>query len=189
MRGINEDEAELVIEEHLRERGWEITDFMITRKRWKEHLSGEEADRVFLHDGKVAAILEVKKPGKDLWAALEQAKNYARVYKRNTGHDVLPIFASDGNNYLRQNLKANTLPERIPRFPTLGEFNELFRPQADILLGTLRDYQRVAVSQVLAAAQVGRKRMYIGADPTVVSPKAIWIRDVRKRKKKSKDSG
>lgn len=161
MKSINEDEAELVIEEHLRERGWAITDFIITRKRWKEHLDNDEADRVFLHDGKVAAILEVKKPGKDLWAALEQAKSYARTYKRNTGHDVPLIFASDGKNYFRQNLKANTLPERIPKFPTLGEFNEIFRPQADVLLGTLRDYQRVAVSQVLAAAQAGRKRMYI----------------------------
>ena len=64
MRAINEDEAELVIEEHLRTQGWNLTDFTLTRKRWREHLDGEEADRVFLHDGKIAAILEAKKPGK-----------------------------------------------------------------------------------------------------------------------------
>ena len=145
MRNINEDEAEIMIEEHLREREWDITDFTVTRKRFRDHLDGEEADRVFLHGGKVVAILEAKKPGKDLWAALEQAKGYARAYKRNTGHDVPLLFASDGEKYLRQNLKANTLPERIPQLPTPGEFNELFRPQADILLGSLRDYQRVAV--------------------------------------------
>ncbi|GMV92344.1 MAG: hypothetical protein AMXMBFR82_21220 [Candidatus Hydrogenedentota bacterium] len=158
---MNEDEAEVLMEEHLRARGWDIADFTVTRKRWREQLDGEEADRVFLHDGKPAAILEAKKPGRDLWAALEQAKGYARAYKRNTGHDVPLLFASDGAMFLRQNLKANTLPERIKQFPTPGEFNELFRPQADILLGNLRDYQRVAVSQVLSAVQAGRKRMYL----------------------------
>jgi len=161
MRPINEDEAELLIEEHLRERGWDITDFTITRKRWRDHLDGEEADRVFLHEGQVVAILEAKKPGKDLWAALEQAKGYARTYKKNTGHDVPLLFASDGKVYLRQNLKANTLPERITNFPTPAEFGEFFRPQAMELHGTLRDYQRVAVSQVLGAVQAGRRRMYL----------------------------
>lgn len=161
MRPINEDEAEILIEEHLRERGWDITDFTATRKRWREHLDGEEADRVFLIDGKVVAILEAKKPGKDLWAALDQAKGYARTYKKNTGHDVPLLFASDGTIYLRQNLKANTLPEKITNFPTPAEFGEFFRPQAMELHGTLRDYQRVAVSQVLGAVQAGRRRMYL----------------------------
>jgi type I restriction enzyme R subunit len=160
-RPINEDEAELLIEAHLSERGWDITDFTITRKRWRENLDGEEADRVFLHDGHVVAILEAKKPGKDLWAALEQAKRYARAYKRNTGQDIPLLFASDGQIYLRQNLKANTLPERISNFPTPAEFGEFFRPQVVELHGTLRDYQRVAVSQVLAAVQAGRRRMYL----------------------------
>lgn len=161
MRPINEDEAEILIEEHLRERGWNIADFTVTRKRWRDHLDGEEADRVFLNDGKVMAIVEAKKPGKDLWAALEQAKGYARTYKRNTGKDIPLLFASDGAIFLRQNLKANTLPERIISFPTPAEFGEFFRPQAMELHGTLRDYQRVAVSQVLGAAQAGRRRMYL----------------------------
>jgi len=161
VRPINEDEAEILIEEHLRERGWTISDFSVTRKRWRDDLDGEEADRVFLHDGQIVAILEAKKPGKDLWAALEQAKGYARTYRKNTGHDVPLLFASDGNTFLRQNLKANTLPERITAFPTPAEFGEFFRPQAVELHGTLRDYQRVAVSQVLGAVQSGRRRMYL----------------------------
>lgn len=161
MRPNNEDEAEILIEEHLRERGWDITDFNSTRKRWRENLDGEEADRVFLRDGKAVAILEAKKPGKDLWAALDQAKGYARTYKRNTGSEIPLLFASDGEIFLRQNLKANTLPERIANFPTPSEFGEFFRPQALELHGTLRDYQRVAVSQVLGAAQAGRRRMYL----------------------------
>ncbi|MEW6526396.1 MAG: DEAD/DEAH box helicase family protein [Spirochaetota bacterium] len=158
---LNEAEAELLIEAHLMERGWVVTDFTATRKRWREHLDGEEADRVFLQEGRVVAILEAKKPGKDLWAALEQAKRYARIYKKNTGQDVPLIFASDGQIYLRQNLKANTLPERICQFPTPAEFGEFFRPQAVELHGTLRDYQRIAVSQVLASVQAGRRRMYL----------------------------
>ena len=161
VRSINEDEAEILIEEHLRERGWDIADFTVTRKRWREHLDGEEADRVFLHEGRIVAIVEAKKPGKDLWAALEQARGYVRAYKNNTGNDVPLLFASDGKVYLRQNLKANTLPERITSFPTPAEFGEFFRPQAIELNGTLRDYQRVAVSQVLGAAQAGRRRMYL----------------------------
>ncbi|MBW8042162.1 MAG: DEAD/DEAH box helicase [Planctomycetes bacterium] len=177
MKPHNEAEAEILIEEHLRERGWDITDFTVTRKRWRDHLNGEEADRVFLTDGKVVAILEAKKPGKDLWAALEQAKGYARAYKRNTGTDVSLLFASDGGVFLRQNLKANTLPERITEFPTSAEFAEFFRPQAIELHGTLRDYQRVAVSQVLGAAQAGRHRMYLqmatGTGKTITAAGAI----------------
>ena len=157
----NESETELIIEDHLRNRGWDVTDFSSTKKHWRDSLDGNEADRVFLHDGKVVAILEVKKPGKDLWAALEQAKVYARAYKHNTGMDVSLLFASNGTVYLRQNLKANTLPERIVTFPTPTEFGEFFRPQAVELYGTLRDYQRVAVSQVLGAVQAGRRRMYL----------------------------
>jgi type I restriction enzyme, R subunit len=156
---INEDEAELLIEAHLRERGWDVTDFAVTRKRWRENLDGEEADRVFLHEGKVIAILEATKPGRG--AALEQTKGYTRTYKRNTGQEITLVFASDGKTFLRQNLKANTFPERIAKFPTPLQFGESLRPQAVELHGTLRDYQRVAVSQVLAASQAARRRMYL----------------------------
>jgi type I site-specific restriction endonuclease len=45
MKEINKDEAELLIEEHLRERGWDITDFAVTRKCWRDRLDGEGADR------------------------------------------------------------------------------------------------------------------------------------------------
>jgi type I restriction enzyme, R subunit len=130
VKPINEAEAEILIEEHLRERGWNITDIAITRKRWRDHLDGEEADRVFLHEGKVVAILEAKKLWKALWAALEQAMGYARAYKRNTGGDVPLLFASDGAIYLRQNLKANTLPERISAFPPLG-VRQILSTQSD----------------------------------------------------------
>jgi type I restriction enzyme, R subunit len=41
MLRINEDEAQALIEEHLRERGWEVTDLRITRNPWRDHLDGE----------------------------------------------------------------------------------------------------------------------------------------------------
>lgn len=158
---INGDEVIKAIDEHIRSRGWDIDDFTVTRKRFKDHLDGDEATRVFLYGGDVVAVLEAKNPNKDLWATLEYAKNCANAYKRNTGIDIPLLFASDGVIYLRQNLKANTLPERLSVFPTPAEFGEFFRPQAMELHGTLRDYQRVAVSQVLGAAQAGRRRMYL----------------------------
>jgi type I site-specific restriction endonuclease len=102
MRAINEDEAELLIEEHLRAQSWNLTDFTLTYKRWREDLDGEEADRVLLYEGKMVAILEAKKPGKDLWAALDQAKPKAGTDTKTTGHDLPPLFASDGMTYLRQ---------------------------------------------------------------------------------------
>ena len=37
MRPINEDEAEILIEEHHSERGWDITDYNATRKRCRDN--------------------------------------------------------------------------------------------------------------------------------------------------------
>ncbi len=161
MRAINEDEAELLIEEHLQAQGWHLTDCTPTRKRWRERLDGEEVDCVFLYEVKVVAIIETKKSGKHLWSSRDQAQCYFRTYKKNTGHDILRFFASDGRTYLRQNLKANTVPEYISNFPTPAEVGELFRPQATELHGTLREYQRIAVSQALGSVQAGRGRLYV----------------------------
>lgn len=158
---INEKNAETLIQEHLRDQGWDLTDFSTVTRGFRDLLDGEEADFAFLLGRAPAAFLEAKKPGKDLYAALEQAKGYAKKYRQNGGSEVALIFGSDGTTYLRQNLRANTLPEKIVRFPTPAEFRELFNPQATTLLGTLRDYQRVAVSQVLGATQAGRTRMYL----------------------------
>ena len=90
-----------------------------------------------------------------------QAKRYARTYKKNTGHDIMLLFARMGGPTCRQNLKAKTLPEHIRRFPTPAEFGELFRPPTQNFIGTLREYQRVVRRPVLGAAQAGRQRMYI----------------------------
>jgi type I site-specific restriction endonuclease len=157
----SEKDAETLIQEHLRDRGWNLTDFSLLRKGYREFLGGEEADYAILRNGQAVAFLEAKRPGKDLYAALEQAKRYVTRYATNGGPEVALVFASDGVTYLRQNLQANTLPEKLAQMPTPAEFREFFEPQTSILLGSLRDYQRMAVSQVVAAAQSGRTKMYL----------------------------
>lgn len=157
----SEKDAETLIQEHLRERGWNLADFTLLRKGYREYLGGEEADYAMLRNGQVVAFLEAKRPGKDLYAALEQARGYAANYGANSGNEVALVFASDGLTYLRQNLKANTLPEKLTQMPTPAEFAEFFDPQASILLGRLRDYQRMAVSQAVAAVQSERTKMYL----------------------------
>lgn len=157
----NEKDAETLIQEHLRDRGWKLSDFASMRKGYRDYLGGEEADYALFPNGQVGAFLEAKRPGRNLYAALEQARRYAHIYSSNTRHEVPLIFASDGETYLRQNLKANTLPEKLAMMPTPAEFREFFHPQADILLGNLRDYQRMAVAQVVAAIQSSRSKMYL----------------------------
>jgi len=149
-----EKNAETLIQENLHAQGWDLTDFDTLTKGYTIP-SGKEADYAVLFDGKPVAIIEAKKPGKDLYAALAQAKDYASEI------GVILIFASDGEKILRQNLQARTLPEEIPRFPTLAELKEFFNPVAAELYGTLRDYQKVAVSQALAAVQSGREKFYL----------------------------
>lgn len=149
-----EKNAETLIQEYLQAQGWDLTDFKTLTKGYRLP-SGKEADYAVLFDSKPVSIIEAKKPGKDLCAALAQAKDYGSEI------GVTLIFASDGENILRQNLQARTLPEKIPRFPTLAELREFFNPVAAELYGTLRDYQKVAVSQALAAVQSRREKFYL----------------------------
>lgn len=157
----SEKDSETLIQEHLRDRGWDLANFALLRKGYREFLGGDEADYAFLLDGKAVAFLEAKRPGKDLYAALEQARAYAQSYVDNSKQEIPLIFSSDGITYLRQSIRANTLPEKLNRMPSPAELREFFNPQADFLLGTLRDYQRAAVSQIVAAWQSERTKLYL----------------------------
>lgn len=156
MERIKEREAEALIEDHLQQQGWNLTDFSVLRRQYTLP-SGEEADYAFLINGKPAAFLEAKRPGKSLEAALGQAKGYAQ----QPGVGVTLIFSSDGKKFLRQNLAARTLHEKVGRFFTPVEFREFFNPVAKELYANLRDYQKVAVSQVFASVSSGRPKMYL----------------------------
>ena len=150
---ISEEDARALIEEHMRKQGWDVTDFTILRRAVS--VDEGEADYVIYHDGAPAAIIEAKKPGKDLDAALEQAKGYARKIK------AFLIYSSDGYDWLFQNLRARTLPQPIPSFPTPAEFEIFFESKSPRLLGDLRPYQQASVSQVIASIRAGRRRMYL----------------------------
>ncbi len=160
MKPRSEEDAKTLIDEHLRNRGWNLADFSKIRK---EHPTpaGRPVDYIFFDkNGKPIAILEAKRPGKDLYGALEQAKDYAKEFQ-DVGADISLIFSSDGKTFLKKNLKARTLPERINQFPTPEEFYEIIHPEIERIMISLRPYQRVAVSQVISSFVSGREKMYI----------------------------
>lgn len=165
MHAISEDDAKSLIDEHLRSQGWNLTDFTSIRKNYTLP-SGEKADYVFFLDGKPVTIIEAKRARKDLYGALQQAKGYVINEKNNEIlKDVLFIFGADGRVWLKQNLKARTLPERPDSFPTPDELQEIFNPVAAKLnpkhRSRMRDFQRIAVSQVISSILSGRDKMYI----------------------------
>lgn len=160
MATITEKSAETLIQEHLRERKWPITDLAVITKGFKEKLDGQETEYAIVRDGRPAAFIETKRPGRDLWTALDQARGYARAYRESTRHAVTFVFASDGTTYVLRNLRANTFPEKSTVFPAPAEIAELSQPQASVLHGRLRDYQRIAVFRVLGGVQAGR-RLYL----------------------------
>ncbi len=154
-----EENAKTLIDEQLRELGWNLTNFNEITKEYPLP-DGKRADYAILYNKKPVALIEAKKEGRDLASALIQAKNYANSLNKQ-GHNVILIFASDGRKIYRQNLKANTRPEKISRFMTYAEIKEYLNPETDILLAKLRDYQKIAVSQVVSAFQLGRDKTYL----------------------------
>jgi len=160
MKPRSEEDAKTLIDEHLRNRGWNLADFSKIRKEYPTP-AGRPVDYIFFDkNGKPIAILEAKKPGKDLYGALEQAKDYAKEFQ-DVGADISLIFSSDGKTFLKKNLKARTLPERINQFPTPEEFYEIIHPEIERIMISLRPYQKVAVSQVISSFVSGREKMYI----------------------------
>ena len=154
-----EENSKSLIDEHLRALNWNLADFTQITKEYPIP-GGERADYAILVNSLPVAIIEAKKQGMDLNAALAQAKNYAKKLNES-GKEVFLIFASDGRTFYRQNLKANTRPEKISRLMTYAEIKDFLNPETDILLAGLRNYQKIAVSQVVSAFQLGRERTYI----------------------------
>ena len=155
----NEENAKTLIDEKLRELGWDLSNFSVITKEYVLP-NGKKADYAILVNDHPVALIEAKKAGVDLAGALLQGKNYAKTLNEN-GEQVLLIFASDGKTIYRQNIKANTRPEKINRFPTYAEIKDYLSPETDFLLANLRDYQKIAVSQVVSAFQLGREKAYL----------------------------
>jgi len=156
---ISEENAKTLIDEQLRELGWDLRNFDEITKEYSLP-NGQRADYVILYNKKPIAIIESKKQGGNLASALIQAKRYAKILNTN-GSNVILIFASDGEIIYRQNLKANTRPEKLSRFMTYAEIKEFLNPETDLLLANLRGYQKIAVAQVVSAFQLGREKTYL----------------------------
>ncbi len=187
----SEEDAKTLIDEHLRNRGWNLTDFSKIRKEYPTP-AGRPVDYIFFDKNGKIAILEAKKPGKDLYGALEQAKDYAKEFQ-DVGVDISLIFSSDGKTFLKKNLRARTLPERIDQFPTPEEFYEIIHPEIERIMISLRPYQKVAVSQVISSFLTGREKMYIqmatGTGKTAVAAAIIAkLLTMGKIKKVDRDS-
>jgi len=171
---ISEDDAKTLIDRHLTSSGWDIADFNTVRKNWsisrlfpEVSIPADEArkrpDYTIILDGQPVALIEAKRPGRDLQGALQEAKIKAEIIKKYAKVDIALIFSSDGKAWIKQNLKARTLPEKINGFVTPEELKEIVNPETEKLNPkySLRDYQRIAVSQVISSVLSGRDKMYI----------------------------
>ena len=171
---ISEDDAKTLIDRHLSSIGWDITDFNTVRKNWSisrlfpsvsipTDEGRKRPDYTIILDGQPVALIEAKRPGKDLLGALEEAKIKAEIIKRYAKVDIALIFSSDGKAWLRKNLKARTLPEKINEFVSSEELKEIVNPESEKLNPKygLRDYQRIAISQVISSVLSDRDKMYI----------------------------
>lgn len=176
MANISEQDTNTLIDEHLRARGWDSTDFStIKRNRslgemfpsndFPKEARSKRPDYAFFLEDNPPVILEAKRPGKDLYGALQEAKAKARLIQLHAGIDVSLIYASDGRKWLRQNLKARTLPEKLDQFPTPQEMRESLNPIAEKLnpkhRTRIRDFQKMAVSQLVASILASRDKMYV----------------------------
>ena len=171
---ISEDDAKTLIDRHLTSSGWDIADFNTIRKNWsisrlfpEVSIPADEArkrpDYTIILDGQPVALIEAKRPGRDLQGALQEAKIKAEIIKKYAKVDIALIFSSDGKAWIKQNLKARTLPEKIiNRFVTPEELKEIVNPETEKLNPkySLRYYQRIAVSQVISSVLSGRDKMY-----------------------------
>lgn len=171
---ISEDDAKTLIDRHLVSLGWDIADFKTVRKNWSISrlfpsisIPADEGrkrpDYTILLDGQPVALIEAKRPGKDLQGALQEAKIKADIIKKYAKVDTLFIFSSDGRSWIKQNLKARTLPEKINGFVSPEELKEIVTPESEKLNPkySLRDYQRIAISQVISSVLSNGDKMYI----------------------------
>ncbi len=171
---ISEDDAKTLIDLHFVSLGWDIADFNTVKKNWsinrlfpRVSIPADEGrkrpDYTILLEGQPVALIEAKHPGKDLQGALQEAKIKADIIKRYAKADIPLIFSSDGKAWLRKNLKARTLSEKINGFVSPEELKEIVNPETEKLNPkySLRDYQIIAISQVISSVLSGRDKMYI----------------------------
>ena len=130
MPQINESEVEVVIDTQLTACGWEVSPRMPLRNVYKQQprtqeqkkaLGGKRPDYVTYADhdsNKPSLVIEAKKPGASMEAALEQGKGYARMLKASL------VVVTDG-----WRLKTWHMERNAPLFMDGREVDELFSPE------------------------------------------------------------
>ncbi len=179
-----EADAITLIDEHLRELGWDLAKFK------KNHtlkdlfpnikFSGEEGkhrpDYTLILGDKVI-LIEAKKKGVDLRTAIAEARESAKILMKY-GVNVPYIYASDGEKWYMQNLQSNTVEVPVERFLKPDEIQVSLNPvSSSINALNLRDYQKIAIQQIITSFLSGKKRMLVematGTGKTEVAMAAI----------------
>jgi type I restriction enzyme R subunit len=127
---LNEDETRVIIDQQLRDSGWEVdsVEFNYKKKKtlpgkkkniaiaeWETDAVGSRskgwADYALFVDQELVGIIEAKRGSKDVQADIEQAKDYAKAIKEKHKEYVISewdeykvpfLFASNGRKYLKQ---------------------------------------------------------------------------------------
>ncbi|MGC9079793.1 MAG: DEAD/DEAH box helicase family protein [Nanopusillaceae archaeon] len=179
-----EADAITLIDEHLRQLGWDLTKFKKnhTLKSLFPNIKFGEDEGKYRPDytlvlGDNVILIEAKKEGYDLRAAIAQARESAKILMKY-GIRVPYIYSSDGKKWYMQNLGANTVETEVERFLKPEEILTTLNPiSISINNLELRDYQKIAVQQIITTFLSGKKRMLVematGTGKTEVAMAAI----------------
>ncbi len=103
MANISEQDANTLVDEHLRARGWDLTDFSIIKRNrslgelfpsnaqhFPKEVGAKRPNYTFFLEDDPPVVLEAKRPGKDLYGALQEAKAKAstKIPSANKGKEV-----------------------------------------------------------------------------------------------------
>ncbi|MGC9124159.1 MAG: DEAD/DEAH box helicase family protein [Thermoplasmata archaeon] len=179
-----EADAVTLCDEHLRELGWDLKNFkknhtlkaLFPRIKFTEDEEKHRPDYTLIQGDKVI-LIEAKKEGVDLRAAIAQARESAKILMKY-GMNVPYVYACDGEKWYMQNLQANTIEVTVERFLKPEEIPVTLNPiSVSINNLYLRDYQKIAVQQIITSFLSGKRRMLVematGTGKTEVAMVAI----------------
>lgn len=155
----NEKAARREIDKNLEKAGWKVGVNLE-----KEHVVDEEGNRAdYVLLGKKEhplAVVEAKKVGKELYVALDQAKDYAKKLGCKF------VYSSDGKDIWFGNLYTGE-DRKVSKFHTQAELESFVKrqdPTINVYKGlpeTLRYYQREAIMKIIEGFKQERKRMFL----------------------------
>ncbi|PKM57450.1 MAG: type I restriction-modification system endonuclease [Firmicutes bacterium HGW-Firmicutes-3] len=127
---LNEAETRVIIDQQLRDSGWEVDSVVLNYKKnktlplkkksvaiaeWETNAVGSRAkgwaDYALFVDQQLVGIVEAKRGSKDVQADIEQSKGYAKAIREEHGEYVIDkwdeykvpfLFATNGRKYLKQ---------------------------------------------------------------------------------------